>query len=90
MLMECLNQQAPDGPVMYLKNTVLHFGDCFQQAEDQITASIETAEAILTERRNDASIIVGINDQIVQISRMQEACATMKQRIQADFPERGH
>ena len=85
-LKECMEQQAPDGPITCLQKTVQHFKDCFLHSEKQIADAISAAEEVLATRRGDASIVGAIEDLLGQIRQQKDECHVREQRIRADFP----
>lgn len=85
-LQQCMEQEAPAGPVKVLQNTLSEFRSCFRNAETQILETIDSARSILNDERSKAEIIPGLKALIDETNSLQSECQQMESDIRKDFP----
>lgn len=85
-LQQCMEQEAPAGPVKVLQNTLSEFRSCFCNAETQILETIDSARSILNDERSKAEIIPGLKALIDETNSLQSECQQMESDIRKDFP----
>lgn len=84
-LKACMEQPDPAGPMKILQNTRSEFSAHFIKAEKEIQAALQTAENMLNDEQDKASIIPALQKLIAKTDAQLQECQQMEADIRADL-----